>query len=384
MRVGVDVLVDQGCDLLRGKRVALLSHQAAMTASGATSAQLLYRELGTQLVALFGPEHGFGGHAAPGESTHSHTHPDWGIPVHALYGKHQRPTPEMLDGVDLLICDLQDLGVRCYTYLATLREVLEACCGTDISVVVTDRPIPLPSVTDGPMLKPEFSSFVAPARVPLVYGMTPAEAARWLVADLELDLQLHTIPMQGWQRSSTGWGANFPPFIPPSPGIKGWESAACFAATVFTEALVGVDCGRSTNLAFRLLGAPWLKGEEFCAALAEHSPDGVACWPYRYIPSSGIYAGQELAGALLTILNPAAVRPAQLSLEIIATMTQLYGSETVWHHQGMRHEWFDKLYGCNSTRLAMMDGSPVTDIVAGWQTGLEDFNASRATALLYS
>ena len=127
MITGIDVLSAKRFDLLRNRRVGLLSHQAALTANGATSAQLLHRALGSRLTALYGPEHGFFGQASAGEHTFSRRHPDWDIPVYALYGERSAPTPEMLEGIDVMVCDLQDLGVRCYTYLATLRNMLEAC-----------------------------------------------------------------------------------------------------------------------------------------------------------------------------------------------------------------------------------------------------------------
>ena len=159
----------------------------------------------------------------------------------------------MLDGIDVMVCDLQDLGVRCYTYLATLRNMLVACAAAQVEVVVTDRPIPLPHTVDGPMPDPRFTSFVAPCPLPLVYGMTPAETALWLRRTLGLDLSLHVVPMADWRRGDAAWDGSRPAFLPPSPGIKTWEGAMTYAATVFTEALPGIDCGRGTNLAFRVL-----------------------------------------------------------------------------------------------------------------------------------
>ena len=178
---GIDVLLAQHRTCLRGRRVALLSHQAALCRDGATSAQRLHAELGKGLVALFGPEHGFLGQAGAGVATHTRHHPDWKIPVYSLYGACRKPTPAMLRNVDVVVCDLQDLGARCYTYLATLRNMLEAAAENDLQVIVTDRPIPLPKIVDGPMLEPAHVSFVGPAEMPMATGMTQAESAQWLV-----------------------------------------------------------------------------------------------------------------------------------------------------------------------------------------------------------
>jgi len=197
---GLDVLFIEHCAWLKGQRVGLLSHQAALDADGATSAQRLHRELGAKLVALFGPEHGFMGQTGAGVATHTRRHPDWGIPVYSLYGDCRKPTPAMLRGVDVVVCDLQDLGARCYTYLATLRNMLEAAAENGVPVIVTDRSIPLPRIVDGPMLEPEHLSFVGPAEMPMATGMTPAESAQWLKQALNFKVDLQVVPMRGWAR----------------------------------------------------------------------------------------------------------------------------------------------------------------------------------------
>jgi len=384
MKTGIDVLRDRGFDALKRKRVALLSHQAAITADGSSSAQLLHRALGRRLVALFGPEHGFLGQTAAGEHTYTSAHPDWGIPVYSLYGACRKPTPDMLADVDAVICDLQDLGVRCYTYLATLRNMLEACAEAGVDVIVTDRPIPLPTTVDGPMTDPAFASFVAPCALPLAYGMTPAETARWMVRELNLKLSLTTVPMEGWCRADAAWDGTRPAFMPPSPGIKTWESAMTYTATVFSEALPGIDCGRGTNLAFRVLGAPWLRAEALCAQLARRPPAGVAFHPYRYVSPSGIYAGRELDAVRLTVTDPAAFRPVETSLNVLRALTDLGGEARVWRHKGVRPAWFDKLYANDRDRPYVKTGGSLDALFAIWDQERRTFEAARASALLYA
>ncbi len=384
MRVGVDVLRLRRFDALKGRRVGLLSHQAALTADGATSAQLLRRALGGRLVALYGPEHGFFGQALAGEHTYTRQHPDWRIPVYSLYGERRKPAPEMLAGVDVVVCDLQDLGVRCYTYLATLRHMLEACAEAGVEVMVADRPIPLPLVVDGPMTDPAFASFVAPCPLPLVYGMTPAESARWMKGALGLNVSLSVVPMEGWQRSAAAWDGTRPAYVPPSPGIRTWECAMTYASTVFTEALPGVDCGRGTNLAFRVLGAPWLRAERFCERLAQARLPGVSFHPYRYAAAVPPYAGRELDGVRLTVTDPARFRPAQASLHLLRALAEMYGPARVWRHKGVRPAWFDKLYGTDRVRLPLRDGTPLETIFAEWAAGRKAFERARKRALLYT
>ena len=384
MMVGMDVLRERRFDALRGKRVGLLSHQAALVADGSTSAQLLHRTLGSRLVALFGPEHGFFGQAGAGEHTATRQHPDWGIPVHSLYGEYRKPTPDMLVGVDAVVCDLQDLGVRCYTYLATLRNMLEACAAADVEVVVADRPIPLPQVVDGPLAEPRLASFVAPCPVPLVHGMTPAESARWMLDALGINVRLTVIPMADWRRTDAAWDGTRSAFMPPSPGIKTWESAMTYAATVFTEALPGIDCGRGTNLAFRVFGAPWLKAESFCDLLMGKNLQGVTFWPHRYVAGQGTYEGRELDGIRLTVTDPARFRPAETSLVLLRALAGTYGTTRIWRHKGVRPEWFDKLYGTSRARTALQSDEPLEPLFKEWRNASRAFRGDRNRALLYA
>lgn len=384
MMVGMDALRARRFDLLKGRRVGLLSHQAALTADGSSSAQLLHRALGGRLVALYGPEHGFFGQALAGESTYTCLHPDWHIPVYSLYGERRKPSVEMLSGVEVMVCDLQDLGVRCYTYLATLRNMLEACAEAGVDVLVTDRPIPLPKIVDGPMVSPAFASFVAPCALPLVYGMTPAESARWMKATLGLKVNVTAVPMEGWSRADAAWDGTRPAYVSPSPGIKTWECAMTYAATVFSEALPGIDCGRGTNLAFRVLGAPWLRAETFCDHVAKLRLAGVAFHPYRYVAAVAPYAGAELDGVRLTVTDPARFCPVQTSLVVLQAFSELFGPARVWRHKGVRPEWFDKLFGSARTRLQIKAGSPLGTIFAEWTSDRKAFDRARKRALLYA
>jgi uncharacterized protein YbbC (DUF1343 family) len=382
-QVGIETLLRAHRGWLRGRRVGLLSHQAALDATGASSAQRLRRELGSGLTALFGPEHGFMGQAGAGVVMHTCRHPDWDIPVFSLYGAFRSPAPEMLRQVDLVVCDLQDLGARCYTYLASLANMLEACAAQGVSVVVADRPVPLPNVVDGPMLEPACASFVAPVNVPLCTGMTPAEAARWIVADRKLDLDLRVAPMTGWRRTGRR-GVDWPDFVPPSPGIRTWESGQTYLATVFSEALPGVDVGRGTPLAFRLVGAPWLHAEPFCSRLQALRLPGVTFHPYRYVAGLAPCAGEELDGVRLSVTDPDAFRPVATSVFLLHELRQEYGLNRVWRHPGARPEWFDKLYGTAKVRRALVKNADPKGIVAAWRPAQRVFRASRAEALLYS
>jgi len=380
--VGMDILCSEHKHWLHGQRVALLSHQAALDRCGASSAQRLRSELGDRLVALFGPEHGFLGHAGAGEATHTHRHPDWGIPVFSLYGETRVPRPEMFRGVDVVVCDLQDVGARCYTYLATLRNMLEAAAAHGVGVIVADRPIPLPCIVDGPMLDPKFASFVAPIAVPLATGMTQAESARWMVRRLDLKMDLRVVPMLGWRRDGRR-SADWPDFVPPSPGLRSWEAGMTYLMTVFSEALPGIDVGRGTNLAFRLIGAPWLHAASFCERMNARRLPGAAFFPYRYVAGRAPYEGRELDGVRISVTDPCRFHPAAASVHVLATLAEMYGMHRVWRHPGVRPKWFDQLCGTDTVRKALLAGENPADILASWRAANRSFLATRREALLY-
>ncbi len=378
---GIDVLLARGRQ--PPARVGLVSHTAALAASGATSAEALQSAPNLRLVSLFAPEHGFFGAAGAGDPVRSRRHPVWHIPVHSLYGSRLAPTPAHFRAIDLLVVDLQDIGVRCYTYVSTLRHVLEAASRAGKPVLVTDRPIPLPVTPDGPVLQPGFDSFVGAVRTPLAYAMTPGETALWLRSDLGLDLDLTVIPMAGYHRAPRR-NPDWPAWVPPSPGIRSWETAACYSATVFTEALSALSCGRTTPLPFQVLGAPWMKAEAVRESLAAEKLPGVTFHPHPFIPPTDPYAGRLIPGIRMVVTDPLRFKPVLTSVAILAVLQRLHSRRRLWNWPGTRPDWFDKLYGTDRVRLALLDGATPAAIAADWEPELRRFCATRAKCLLYT
>jgi len=309
-------------------------------------------------------------------------HPVWSVPVYSLYGDTRRPTPAMLRRVDALVFDLQDLGARPYTYVATLRGVLEAAAAAGKPVVVADRPVPLPEVVDGPLPEPGYESFVCPAPLPMHYGMTPGETALWMRDTLSIGVDLEVAPMRHYGRNprrACGW----PPWIPPSPGIRCWEAGAVYTATVFCEALPALDNGRGTGLAFRVLGAPWLNPAALCEALSAAGLRGVHFHPHPFVAAGKRYAGRLLNGVRLTVVNPVSFRPVTTALTILACLQRLYGRRRVWQGAGSRPEFFDRLFGGRGVREALLDGCDPAEIAAGARRGAARFRRQRRDVLLY-
>ncbi|MCE9614934.1 MAG: DUF1343 domain-containing protein [Lentisphaerae bacterium] len=378
---GLDVLLRTHAAWIRGRRLALVSHPAAVDACGAHAVERLISSRLPRSLVIWGPEHGFLGEAGAGELVPYARHPVWKLPVYSLYGAQRKPTPAMLRGIDAIVVDLQDIAVRCYTFVSTLRYVMEAAADARLPLIVADRPVPFPNTVDGPMLDPAQASFVGAIPAPLVYGMTPAETALWLQRTLNLDLDLRLAAMRGYHRDAHR-GGDWPPWIPPSPGIATWESAWCYPATVLTEALPAIECGRTTRLPFQSLAAPWIKATPFATAVRAAQLPGLAVHPHvtrlRLPPGDTRLA----EGIRLTVTDPARYRPALTAITLLHILTALYGSRRLWRGPS-RPEFFDKLMGTSRVREDLAASRPPRAIAADWMRATAAFHRTRSAALLY-
>lgn len=379
---GIDVLLSRHRKWLRGKRIGLVSHTAAVDSHGCMSSERLWRNPDINLTCLMGPEHGFFGRAAAGASCHSTKHPDWRIPVYSLYGKTRQPTPRMLREVDTLVVDMQDIGARPYTYVSTLKLVIDSAAAAGKQVIVADRPVPLPNVVDGPVVAEGFESFVSLIEAPMSYGMTPGETALWLKECSGFDVDLKIACMDGYCRDPAR-AVDWPPWIPPSPAMLSWESAKCFTATVCMEGLGTLDHGRRTNLPFQVFGSRWTRGEDLASALTGRRLRGVKFYPHRYLPFPGKDRRGAISGVRMTVSDSDHFRPILTAATIVDVLQELYGPNRVWKGKGVREDFFDKLFGTNSVRLSLKAGKNARSIAAGWTGDLARFRRSRRKHLLY-
>lgn len=372
---GIGVLLEDGGARLRGRRVGLVTHPASVDARGCPTATRLRGLEGITLAALFSPEHGFFGIAGAGDAVESITHPSWNIPVHSLYANSRRPTAEMLRDLDVIIYDLQDLSIRCYTYVSTLRYVLEEAGNLGVPVIVTDRANPLADVIDGPMLSAKHTSFVGCFPGPLVYGMTSGEAAIWLKKSLNLRVELDVIPMRGYRH-----GVVFPAgphrWVSPSPSIRNVHTALCYPITVAFEALPSVDHGRKTLMPFELIGMADVDETRLAAQLNGLRLPGVAFYPVVYENGGHVYRGVRVV-----VLEPREYRPVEASVAVIHTLQSLVGHEPLWKSEGTREPFFDLLFGTDSVRLGLQAGRDWRDIAAEWP--LDAWRRERAQNVLY-
>lgn len=324
---------------LAGARVGLVAHQASIDpTSGRHTAERL------KPVRLFGPEHGFFGWGAAGEKVLDAEHPWLGVPIVSLYGENRKPRPEQLEGLDVIVVDLQDLGLRCYTFLSTLALVMEAAGEADLPVVVLERPVPMPGRFDGPRLKPGFENFVAQVDVPFSYGLTPGEAARWLVVHGGIEVDLDVV------------GVDPGPFevrIPPSPAIRSRMTCQVYPATVFAEACPTFDVDRHGPIPFQTLCA---EGMVF-----EALPDLPGASLHRHINA------ELVPGVRIHVEDLSTWDPVAASVRLLASMPP----DLVWREA--REAFFDKLYGTDEVRLALQDGEDADTIIERWQPGLAEF-----------
>lgn len=340
---GLEVLVRDSLALVRGKRVGLITNQTAVTSGGEHAVDVLARTPGVRLVALFGPEHGVRGTTEGGVQIENQRDSATGIPVYSLYGRTQKPTDEMLRGIDVLMFDIQDIGARPYTFVWTMAMAMEAAAAHHIPFVVLDRPNPITSVAQGPMMDREIKTerigqpITGYYPVPLRHGMTAGEVARYVNAEFRVGADLHVVPAAGW--SGGMWfdhtGLRW---INPSPNIRSADAALKYSGLVLAEA-TNLAVGRGTDAPFSYLGAPWMHAGEVLAAVRKYDLPGVrldsvvltpqGSQPHHMIRLTVTDRDRvDVPFVTLALLSEIKrLHPAQFRIEDPPGMTQMLGSK---------------------------------------------------------
>jgi uncharacterized protein YbbC (DUF1343 family) len=370
---GLDVLEAKKFAPLRGRHIGLITNHTGVDFNGKTSIELLAHAPGVQLVALFSPEHGIAGHAD--EKVASAKDPSTGLPIFSLYGEHLRPTPEMLKGIDTLVFDVQDAGVRFYTYTTTMAYCMEEAAKNNIEFYVLDRPNPINGdIVEGPMLDNDKTGFTAYFPIPVRYGLTIGELAQLYNTESRVNCVLHVIQMKNWHRNyfyeSTGLR-----WIPPSPNLRTMKGTILYPGLEILQN-AGVSVGRGTETPFEEFGAPWINGEDVAEALNARNLPGVHFANQPFIPVSGLYSGQRCGGVGIRVTDRAAARSMRVGLEIAALLQRKYP------------EHFDVtktllLLGNDSTVEQLKPGTPPEQIIASWEQTLADFEQMRHRYFIY-
>ncbi|RMH49629.1 MAG: DUF1343 domain-containing protein, partial [Bacteroidetes bacterium] len=390
VRTGARVLADQQFEPLAGRRVGLIVNHTARVDS-VHLIDLVAAAPDVELVALFGPEHGLRGEADAGETVEDGRDDRTGVPIYSLYGDTRRPTAEMLDGVDVLVFDIQDIGARFYTYISTMALAMQAAAEHGIAFMVLDRPNPLGGTyVSGFMLEPEQTSFVGQFPIPIAHGMTVGELAQMIRGEGLMDgletLDLTVIPMEHWSRTQQ-WPDTGLEWVPTSPNIPDFETALIYPGACFIEATAASE-GRGTREPFKLIGAPWVAAQALADTLNGRGLPGLRFEPATFTPrsiegmaSSPKLQDQEVHGVRFVVTDRQAVRPVEAGVHLLEALYRQSQARAV--PLITRPAWLARLAGTERLLAMLKDGATPEAIVAAWADEVEAFRRQRAPYLLY-
>jgi uncharacterized protein YbbC (DUF1343 family) len=370
---GIDALEADAFAALKGLRIGLLTHKAGLTRNGRRSIDVLAAAPDVTLATLFSPEHGLGadregeiGSARDGKTK---------LPIVSLYGASKRPTPEILKGLDAVVIDLQDVGVRFYTYATTMAYLMEEAARARVKIIVLDRPNPIDGAgVVGPMLDKDLKSFVGYFEMPVQHGMTLGELARLFNGENGIGADLSVVAMQGYARGlwfdETGltWTS-------PSPNLRRFTGTMLYPGIGCLE-FANISVGRGTPTPFELLGAPWIDGPGLARALAGRRIPGVKIAAAEFTPSGSKFAGERCFGVRLTVADRAGLDAVRLGVEIAVALR-------VRHGDAFEHKALAQLLGSRAALAQIEAGTAATEIVAAWAPRLSSFKDLRQKYLLY-
>ncbi|MGL5741487.1 MAG: exo-beta-N-acetylmuramidase NamZ family protein [Legionella sp.] len=403
VKLGVEVLFEENLDLIRGKRVGLITNQTGVDGQLNSTIMLFKKHPEVKLVALYGPEHGIRGDAQAGEFVPYYFDSYYQLPVYSLYGQSQAQpkntsididaqmrlfdtqhtgktvNPELLKSIDVMVFDMQDVGTRIYTYIATMSYAMQACADANIPFIVLDRPNPINgSMMEGPVLEyPKYSSFIGLYPIPIRHGMTIGELALLFNEKFLLHkAKLSVVPMENWQRkqwideTSLTW-------LSPSPNLPTLNSAIVYPGQVLLEG-TNLSEGRGTTAPFEIFGAPWIDGSNLTNKLNELHFPGVTFHEIWFTPSFSKFQNQLCSGSHMFVTDRNAFQPIATTLAILSTIKQMYGDKLKFYDA-----YFDKVLGTSRVREALERGEPIQNLIAETQRGLKEFAIMRDEFLLY-
>ena len=389
VKIGAELLIEKHLDLLRDKRVGIITNHTGVLPDGRHIVDVLYEHEHIDVTVLFGPEHGIRGDAdRPVEHGKD---PTTGLPVYSLYGDTRKPTAEMLEHVDVLIFDIQDVGARFYTYISTMNNAMEAAAELGKEFIVLDRPNPITGTyVDGNILEEEHRSFVGIQPIPVAHGMTVGELAKmfneegWLENGVKADLTI--IETENYARDmwydETGL-----PWIKPSPNMLMLNTAIVYPATCFLEG-TNVSEGRGTGHPFEWFGAPWIGAEDLVHTLNGYELPGVVFEPVSYVPVDVVdgiqihppkFMGETCYGAAMRITDRNAFQSVRTGVYILYTLRWIYRDEFEFRDNRM-----DRLWGSDRIRLSIEEGNDPAEIIGKWQEEFDKFLSIREKYLLYN
>ena len=387
VQVGLELLLQDVPEVLRGRRVGLICNQSSVSHAFEHAADLLHRHSEFQLTALFGPQHGIRGDVQDNmiETEHGMDRAT-GLPVHSLYSETREPTEKMLEDVDVLVFDMQDVGCRIYTFVYTLANCMRVAGKLGKPVVVCDRPNPINGVdVSGNILDPEYASFVGLYPLPTRHGMTVGELARMFQKQFDVQCSLEIIPMQGWKREF--WmDETDAPWVMPSPNMPTLDTATVFPGSVHFEG-TQLSEGRGTTKPFELIGAPYIDPDAYARALTDLALPGVIFRSCVFQPTFQKHAKVSCGGVQLHVADRDRFDPVVAGIAMVKVAYDMYGDDFRWKEPPYEYVFdknpFDVICGTNKIREAIERGDALDTITNGWAAPAEEFEQLREPYLLY-
>ncbi|KAF4324618.1 hypothetical protein G195_002012 [Phytophthora kernoviae 00238/432] len=385
VRTGVDLLSGVlSHPWLTDARIGLITNPTGITADFISTVDVCAGLANTQLTALYACEHGLDGELQAGVRFGDTMHSRLGIPVFSLYGEHKKPTHTMLAGVDTVLYDIQDVGVRYYTYASTLFHMMQACAETGKRLLVLDRPNPLGGdAVEGGVLSAGYESLVGAWRVPVRTGLTVGELALLVNSEMEVPCELDVIMMAGWQRSMEFTDCNLP-WMLPSPNMPTLDSVRVYAGTCLFEG-TNVSEGRGTTRPFEWIGAPWVDGERLAERFRDYHLEGVHVHPVYMSPTFSKHAGELCGGVRIFVTDSSTFQAVDAGLILLHEMASLYPEQFQWlepPQSGSRY-FIDLLTGGRKVREIIHDRERVIGLIKSWKFQAEEWKERRKPFLLY-
>ena len=386
VKTGIEVLAENNFEQLKGKRVGLITNPTGVDGGLISTADLLHESAEVELVALYGPEHGIRGEYAAGRKVETITDPLTGLPVYSLYGATRKPTPEMLEGIDVLVYDIQDIGSRSYTYISTLGLAMEAAAENNIDMMVLDRPNPLGgNKFEGPLVEDAYISFVSQFPITYIHGFTVGELAVFLKGEglLSKNPDLTVIKMEGWDRDMLFEDTGLE-WVPTSPHIPHPHSAWYYPASGILGELYVCNIGVGYTLPFQLIAAEWINAHELAARLNRLGIPGVSFRPVHFVPYYGVSEGTMVNGVQIHLTD---VRKAPLTLiqfYVLQEAKILHPGKNVFEMALPGHRnMFDRVMGTDRVRIGFEKRFRVDDIMEIWTGETGAFTEKARQYFLY-
>lgn len=388
VKPGVEQLEARQFDILKGKRVGLITNPTGINSKLKPTIDILNEAEGVNLVALFGPEHGVRGDHAAGDYVENFTDPKTSVPVYSIYGKTRKPTPEMLKNIDVLVYDIQDIGSRSYTYISTLGLAMEAAAENNIEFVVLDRPNPIGGIKmEGLLTEPEFVSFVSQFPIPYVHGLTVGELARFLndegLLSNSVKCKLTVVPMRGWKRKMT-FDQTGLPWVLTSPHIPHEYSPWFYPVSGILGELYEMSIGVGYTLPFQLFASEWIDAEKLSKNLNNLHLSGLFFRPVHYTPYYSVSRGTMIHGVQVHITDFAKANLSLAQFYVLQECHKLWPDKNVFEMcEPARLDMFDKVCGSDKVRKTFTQRFQVEDIETMWMNDIDNFRRNVRKYLLY-